>query len=306
MSVLSNIRPVSDSARRAQVERLVTEHLDLVRRIARRYKVPGLDQDDLVAIGNVGLVRAAQEFDERRGHQFSTLATWWIRGAIIEAIKEQSRLIRLPDSVWKGMKRLDMAERELFLILGREPSLPELAERIALPVEEVRDLLQLRQDVRSLSEPIGGMHDGEGDAQCLGDLLEAPDVTQQQAAAISVQRLLRYLSRDERRVIACRYQIGDAGEYPVEDLPIAFTEVARRLGLGVDKVKAIESRAFTKLRFWALRGKIQGAGNQPRTSQNGGMSKPLFGSRKPYTLPVNGTQPGPQVPALPTGTLAAP
>lgn len=257
MSVLSNIRPVSDSVRRAQVARLVEEHLHLVRRIARRYKAPGLDPDDLIATGNVGLLRAAQEFDSTRGYQFSTLATWWIRSAIVGAIKEQSRLIRLPDSAWKNMKRLTVVQQALFLTLGREPSCAELAAKMEFPLEEVLDLLHLRQDVRSLSEPIGETHDGEGEAQVLGDLLEAPDQTMHQTAVITVQALLRYVSSEERRVVTCRYQIGDIGEYNVEDLPIAFTEVARRLGLGVDKVKAVEQRAFVKMHFWATHGKIR-------------------------------------------------
>lgn len=289
MSVLSNLRLISNESRRELVERLVEEHLDLVRRIARRYKAPGLDLDDLIAVGNLGLWRAAQEFDPELGNQFNTLATWWIRGAIVEAIKEQSRLIHLPDSIWKAVRRLDTCERELFLTLNHEPQPVELAVRMELPVEEIHELLQHRQHVRSLEEPLGETHDGEGETLRLRDLLEAPDQTMHQTAAITVQALLRYLSREERRVIECRYQLGDAGEYNVEDLPIPFTEVSRRLGLGVDKVKAVEQRAFVKMRFWALREKIQGAGNQLRTSQNGEMSRPLFETKKPYTLTVNGS-----------------
>jgi RNA polymerase sigma factor (sigma-70 family) len=236
--------------------RLIEDHLGLVvqiaKRYARRYSSQGVvDLDDLIQEGALGLIHAAEKFDAERGVQFSTYASWWIRQAITAAIATQTRTIRVPTSTWEEFKRFAQAQGALWQQLQREPSLDELAACMGCAQERVVLLLQMQQETLSLEQPVVVEHD----AYLLGDVLEAPNESEQGERQAQVASLLTHLTAQERQVITLRYQLGAEAEYGSEDLPLPYTEVGRRLRMTAELVKAVESRALMKLRFWAARGR---------------------------------------------------
>jgi RNA polymerase primary sigma factor len=236
--------------------RLIENHLGLVvqiaKRYARRYSGYGVvDLDDLIQEGALGLIHAAEKFDAARGFQFSTYASWWIRRAITVAIATQTRTIRVPTGTWEELKHLAQAQGALWQQLQREPALGELAACMGCEQERVVLLLQMQHETLSLEQPVVGEHD----AYLLGDVLEAPNDSEQGERQAQVASLLRHLTAQERQVITLRYQLGAEAEYGSEDIPLPYTEVGRRLKVTAELVKSVESRALMKLRFWAARGR---------------------------------------------------
>jgi RNA polymerase primary sigma factor len=238
------------SASRIRVE----DHLGLVMHLAKRYagSYQGqhlLDLEDLYQEGVLGLMHAAEKFDARKGFRFSTYATYWIRWAIGQAIMNESRTIRLPTTIWPALHHLARAQAALWQQYQREPSPDELAAVMQCAKEQVLVLLHLQHEPVSLEQPVYA----EQEATLLEDQLAAPDNSEQREQQREVAALLTHLSPRERQVIQTRYQLGQTGAYSVEDIPLPYTEVSRQLGMTTGLVKAIETRALIKLRFWATR-----------------------------------------------------
>ncbi len=236
-------------------QRLIEDHLGLVERIARCYQGHGLDLDDLIQEGRLGLIQAAKKFDATRGYLFSTYAPYWVRQAITLAIANQARLIRLPTSLWWGeLKHLAQAQGKLWQEHGREPSLDELAASTGYERQQVVLLLQAQQEVLSLEAPFPHTNAGE-EGQHLADLLEAPaDPSTAGEPPTTIADVLKYLTPQEQRVVVCRFQLGQDAGHGVEDIPLPYTVVGRQLGMTRRLVVAVEARAFAKLRFWLERG----------------------------------------------------
>ena len=232
----------------------VEDHLGLVMHLAKRsagsYQGQHLlDLEDLYQEGVLGLLHAAEKFDARKGFRFSTYATYWIRWAIGQAIMNESRTIRLPTTIWPALHHLARAQAALWQQYQREPSLDELAAVMQCAKEQVLVLLHLQHEPVSLEQPVSSEHE----VTRFGDQLAAADDSEQQEQQTEVAALLTHLSPRERRVIEMRYQLGPTGTYSVEDIPLPYTEVSRQLGMTTGLVKAVETRALTKLRFWATR-----------------------------------------------------
>ena len=232
----------------------VEDHLGLVMHLAKRYagSYQGhaiLDLEDLYQEGVLGLLHAAEKFDARKGFRFSTYATWWIRWAIGQAIMHESRTIRLPTTIWPALQRLARAQAALWQHQQREPSPDELAEAMQCAKEQVLLLLHLQHEPVSLEQPVSS----EEEAITLGQTLEAPDDSERREQHQEVAELLKHLSPREQQVIQTRYQLGQATKYGIEEIPLPYTSVGRQLGMTASLVKAVEARAFLKLRFWAER-----------------------------------------------------
>lgn len=223
-------------------DRLTLANLRLVISIARRYTGKGIPMSDLIQEGNLGLIRAVEKFDERRGCRFSTYAGWWIKQAIQRAVNEQSRMIRLPGYMLESMHAMMKASGELRQALGRAPTVHELAQVMNMDVQQVSNLMRVVPDPVSLEMPIT-----ESEEVSLMDVITGEDTDSPEAALerkAGTQRLglvLRSLNEKEQTIIRMRYGLDESD-------PMSLEEVSKALRITRERVRQIEARALRKLR----------------------------------------------------------
>ncbi len=223
-------------------DELITANLRLVVSIAKRHVGKGMYFLDLIQEGNLGLIKAVEKFDHSKGYKFSTYATWWIRQAISRAIADQARTIRIPVHMVETIHKVSRTSRQLLQDLGREPTTDEIAEKLGMTAERVREIMKIAQDPVSLETPIGEEEDSH-----LGDFVEDSDSpAPSDSASYSLLReqlcnILRTLTPREEQVIKLRFGLEDGR-------PRTLEEVGKQFQITRERIRQIEAKALRKLR----------------------------------------------------------